>query len=317
MTQRILVLGGSGLVGNGIKTNIPSDTFDEYIFSSSSQCNLMDYEETLDYFNIIKPDKVIHLAAYVGGLFRNLNEKLKMWNNNVMINQNVLSACHETNVKMCICCLSTCIFPDDTSYPINETMLHNGPPHDSNFSYAYAKRMLQIGCRVYNEQYTDGCNFVCVIPTNIYGPHDNFNLDTAHVIPALIHKCYLAKENNTDFVICGTGSPLRQFIYSLDLATMIIKLMNDYKKDETNTIILSVDEADEISICDVARFIARGFEWESRMVFDDKYADGQYKKTADNGKWKALYGDIDTLTIDEGIQNTIRWFKTNYGNLRK
>ena len=317
MTQRILVLGGSGLVGNGIKTNIPSDTFDEYIFSSSSQCNLMDYEETLDYFNIIKPDKVIHLAAYVGGLFRNLNEKLKMWNNNVMINQNVLSACHETNVKMCICCLSTCIFPDDTSYPINETMLHNGPPHDSNFSYAYAKRMLQIGCRVYNEQYTDGCNFVCVIPTNIYGPHDNFNLDTAHVIPALIHKCYLAKENNTDFVICGTGSPLRQFIYSLDLATMIIKILNDYKKDETNTIILSVDEADEISICDVARFIARGFEWESRMVFDDKYADGQYKKTADNGKWKALYGDIDTLTIDEGIQNTIRWFKTNYGNLRK
>jgi GDP-L-fucose synthase len=317
MFQTILVLGGSGLVGNGIKHNIPSDTRDEYIFSSSLRCNLMNYEETFEYFKEIKPDKVIHLAAYVGGLFRNLNEKAEMWNKNVIINQNVLTVCHETNVKMCVCCLSTCIFPDDTSYPINETMLHNGPPHDSNYSYAYAKRMLEIGCRVYNEQYTDGCNFVCVIPTNIYGPNDNFNLDTAHVIPALIHKCYLAKENNTDFVICGTGSPLRQFIYSFDLATMILKILNDYKKDETNTIILSVDEAEEISICDVARLIARGFEWESRMVFDDKFADGQYKKTADNGKWKRLYGDVESLTIDEGIQNTIHWFKTNYDNLRK
>jgi GDP-L-fucose synthase len=317
MSQRILVLGGSGLVGNGIKSNIQSDTLDEYIFSSSTQCNLMNYELTLDYFNKIKPDKVIHLAAYVGGLFHNLNEKVKMWNINVMINQNVLSVCHETNVKMCICCLSTCIFPDDTSYPINETMLHNGPPHDSNYSYAYAKRMLQVGCRVYNEQYANGCKFVCVIPTNVYGPHDNFNLDTAHVIPALIHKCYLAKKNNASFVVCGTGSPLRQFIYSLDLATMIIKILNDYKKDETNAIILSVDEADEISICDVARLIARGFEWETRLIFDDKYADGQYKKTADNDKWKRLYGDIETLNINQGIQNTIQWFLLNYHSLRK
>jgi len=314
----ILVLGGSGLVGNGIKQIISNDnTNDEYIFSSSCLCDLTNYEETIDYFNKIKPDKVIHLAAYVGGLFRNIDEKLKMWNINVMINQNVLSACHKTNVKTCVCCLSTCIFPDNTSYPINETMLHDGPPHDSNYSYAYAKRMLHIGCRVYNEQYPDRCNFICVIPTNIYGPHDNFNLKDGHVIPALIHKCYLSKKNNENFVVYGSGSPLRQFIHSQDLAKMIIKVLREHKKEDTNTIILSVDESDEISIGNVARLISRAFDWEERMVFDDKYSDGQYKKTADNSKWKALYGDLNTISIESGLEDTIKWFITNYDSLRK
>jgi len=316
--MRILVLGGTGLVGNGIKNIITKDnTDDEYIFSSSSQCDLMNYEKTLEYFNTVRPNKVIHLAAYVGGLFRNIDEKMKMWNINIMINQNVLSVCHKTSVKTCVCCLSTCIFPDKTVYPINETMLHDGPPHDSNYTYAYAKRMLQIGCRAYNEQYPEGCKFICVIPTNIYGPHDNFNLKDGHVIPALIHKCYLARKNNEDFIVYGSGSPLRQFIHSQDLARMIIKILDDYKYDETNTIILSVDEDDEISIGNVARLISREFDWESRMVFDDKFSDGQYKKTADNSKWKALYGDVKPINIEGGIQDTIKWFIANYDSLRK
>lgn len=318
--MKILVLGGSGLVGNGIKSIVKNNKRDEYIFSSSKDCNLTNYNDTKTYFESIKPDKVVHLAAYVGGLFRNLKEKVNMFNINISINQNVLLACHETDVKVCICCLSTCIFPDKTNYPINETMLHNGSPHESNYSYAYAKRMLHIGCRVYNEEYPEGCKFICIIPTNIYGSHDNFNLEDSHVIPALIHKCYLAKKNDTDFVVFGSGSPLRQFIYSLDLAKMIQVILENPEpifSSVDNTLILSVDEKDEISIGSIARMIACEFGWEERIIFDTKFSDGQYKKTADNNKWKSLYDSIKMTNIEIGIKETVKWFITNYDNLRK
>ena len=124
---------------------------------------------------------------------------VNMLEDNLLINTNVLKASNEINVESLIACLSTCIFPDKTTYPIDETMLHNGPPHFSNDAYAYAKRMLDIQSRAYQEQYND--NFVCVIPTNIYGDHDNYSLEDGHVIPSLIHKCYLSKKNNEDFLL--------------------------------------------------------------------------------------------------------------------
>lgn len=319
--MKVLVLGGSGLVGNGIKSIVKYNKTDKYIFSSSKDCDLTKYNDTKKYFESIKPDKVVHLAAYVGGLFRNLKEKVNMFNINIAINQNVLLACHETNVKLCICCLSTCIFPDKTNYPINEMMLHNGSPHDSNYSYAYAKRMLHIGCRAYNEEYPEGCKFICVIPTNIYGPHDNFNLEDGHVIPALIHKCYLAKNNDMDFIVFGSGSPLRQFIYSLDLAKMIEIILKNpepiMSSTDDNTIILSVDEKDEISIGNVACIIAREFGWEHRIRFDTRFSDGQYKKTADNSKWNSIYDSRIMTNIELGIKETIKWFIDNYDNIRK
>lgn len=318
--MKVLVLGGSGLVGNGIKRIVKSNKTHEYIFSSSKDCDLTKYNETKAYFERIKPDKVIHLAAYVGGLFRNLQEKVNMFNKNIAINQNVLVACHETDVKICICCLSTCIFPDKTDYPINETMLHDGSPHDSNYSYAYAKRMLHIGCRAYNEEFPEGCKFICIIPTNIYGPHDNFNLEDGHVIPALIHKCYLAKKNDTNFMVFGSGSPVRQFIYSLDLAKMIQVILENHEPVmllTDNTVILSVDEKEEISIRDIAYIIAGEFGWEQRIRFDMRYSDGQYKKTADNSKWNSIYDNMETISIKTGIKETIKWFIDNYHNLRK
>ena len=128
--------------------------------------------------------------------------------------------------KMCLLFIYL-YFSDKTSYPINESMLHNGPPHSSNDAYAYAKRMLEIHSKAYNEQYND--NFVCIIPTNLYGPYDNYNLQDSHVIPGLIHKCYLAKKENKPFYVWGSGKPLRQFIFSEDLAELIcgpyLKLM--------------------------------------------------------------------------------------------
>jgi GDP-L-fucose synthase len=310
--KTILVTGGSGLVGSAIKTI--SNNYDyKFIFLSSQDCDLTSYSCTLYTFSTYNPDYVIHLAACVGGLFKNITHKVDMYEKNILINTNVLKVCHEIKVKKVISCLSTCIFPDKTTYPINETMLHDGPPHTSNDAYAYAKRMLEVHSRAYQEQYGD--NFICVIPTNIYGPHDNFHLKDSHVIPALIHKCYLAKQKNESFVIAGSGTPLRQFIYSEDLAILILWTIESYNKLEP--IILSVPESDEKSINYVATCIAKEFNYENNMEFDTNKPDGQFKKTADNSKLISYIKSFNFIPIEEGIAKTVDWFVNNYNVCRK
>ncbi len=309
----ILVTGGTGLVGQAIKKISRDHQTHTFQFLSSQNCDLTVFADTLEYFQELRPDYVIHLAACVGGLFKNMNFKVDMLEKNLLINYNVLKCCHLTEVKKCISCLSTCIFPDKTSYPINEQMLHNGPPHTSNDAYAYAKRILEVQSRAYQEQY--GSQFTCVIPTNIYGPYDNFHLEDAHVIPALIHKCYLAKQKGQPFVVRGTGSPRRQFIYSEDLARLILWVLEEYQ--DLDPIILSVSEKDEVSIADVARLIAKEFDYLDNIVFDSNYSDGQYKKTADNSKLLDLHGDYDFVSIQKGIAESVAWFIKNYETCRK
>ena len=309
--MKILVTGGTGLIGSAIK-EICNNYKYEFIFLSSKDCNLEDFNETSKLFNKIKPDYVIHLAAYVGGLFKNLKYKVDMLEKNVMINHNVLKCSHIYNVKKVVSCLSTCIFPDKTTYPINENMLHDGPPHKSNDAYAYAKRLLEIQSKSYQEQYNK--NFICVIPTNIYGSNDNFSLEDGHCIPSLIHRCYIAKRENKPFKVLGTGKPLRQFIYSEDLAELIIWVLEKY--DDKDSIILSVSENDEVSINDVVKEISKCFNY-TNIKYDTSFSDGQYKKTADNNKLMKLYGNYNFTKIDKGIRNTVEWFIKNYDNCRK
>ncbi len=309
--MKVLITGGSGLVGSAIKSISSLYPDLQFIFLSSKDCDLTNWEQTNQYFNSVKPDYVIHLAANVGGLFKNMKYKVDMLESNLTINSNVLKASRNVQVKKLVACLSTCIFPDKTTYPINESMLHLGPPHFSNDAYAYAKRILEVQCKAYREQYGD--NFVCVIPTNIYGLFDNFNLDDGHVIPALIHKCYLAKQSNSKFVIAGTGQPLRQFIYSEDLAKLIIWVLTDY--NDSNPIILSVSESEEISIKDVVDIICKEFEYWN-VEWDNSKPDGQFKKTADNNKLISM-NDFKFTDINVGLNKTIKWFIENYNIARK
>jgi GDP-L-fucose synthase len=319
--MKILITGGSGLIGSAIRDIVDLENEEckkksleidnEYVFISSKECDLTDIDMTRMYFSKCKPDAVIHLAAYVGGLFRNMTEKIKMYEINTQINYNVLKVCDELNINRLLSCLSTCIFPDKTKYPIDETMLHDGPPHFSNDGYAYSKRMLEVHSRMYYENKNRLYN--CIIPTNIYGKYDNFHLEDAHVIPALVHKCYLAKKENKDFIVKGSGMPLRQFIYNLDLAKLILKMLFTYEDKEP--IILSVSEGDEVSIAHVARTIAKCFNYDERVVFDCDSADGQFKKTADNKKLMKLYPETDFTSIDNGIAATVAWFNITPHNL--
>ena len=310
--MKILVTGGSGMVGYAIK-KIKNNYNYDFLFMSSKDCDLTNFKETYNYFKKFKPDFVIHLAAFVGGLYKNINYKVDMLEKNLLINCNVLKICHQLKVKKVVSCLSTCIFPNNTTYPINETMLHNGPPHNSNDAYAYAKRILEIQSKAYQQQY--GNNFICVIPTNIYGKNDNYSLEDGHVIPALIHRCYLCKQKKEKFTVKGTGKPLRQFIYSEDLANLIMWVLEKY--EEKDSIILSVSEKDEVSIEYVAKQIAKSYNYENMIEFDSNYSDGQYKKTADNSKLINLYGEFKFKNINDGIKESVDWFNNNYNKCRK
>ncbi|GBM86981.1 GDP-L-fucose synthase [Araneus ventricosus] len=314
-SKTILVTGGTGLVGKAIENVVKTNTLtdENWVFLSSKDADLTDVEQTNALFEKYKPTHVIHLAAMVGGLFRNLKYNLDFLRSNIHINDNVLHSSYKHGVQKVVSCLSTCIFPDKTTYPINETMIHNGPPHDSNFGYSYAKRLIDIQNRAYHAQH--GCNFTSVIPTNVFGPFDNFNLEDGHVLPGLIHKTYEAKKNGTPLTIWGSGKPLRQFIYSNDLARLIVWVLREY--NEIDPIILSVDEEQEVSIKDAALAVAEAFDFKGEVIFDTTKSDGQYKKTASNEKLRKYKPDFVFTPFKEAVKETVDWFASNYEVARK
>lgn len=317
---KVLVTGGTGLVGQGIQSVVEAErqvagraANEEWIFLSSSDCDLRDPAATRACFVKHHPTHVIHLAARVGGLFANLKYKVEFWRENIAINDNILQCCKEFEVQKLVSCLSTCIFPDKTTFPIDETMIHDGPPHPSNEGYAYAKRMIDVQNRCYNEQY--GCKFTSIVPTNVFGPHDNFSIEGGHVLPGLMHKCKLAKEGGPEFVIWGSGTPRRQFIFSKDLARLTVKVLREY--EEVSPIILSGDEDSEVSILEVGQMVADSLGYTKPLVTDPSKADGQFKKTASNKKLRDLWPDFEFTPLREGIQETADWFMANYDTCRK
>ena len=207
---KILITGSKGLVGSQF-------IGDEYIRTTSDEYNLKIPSESdmlLKQHNDISG--VIHCAARVGGLGESIAKKGEFFYDNLMINTNVIESARKFKIEKLVAFLSTCSFPNDVNYPLTEEKIHNGPPHHTNESYSYAKRMVDIQIKSYREQY--GLQYKTVIPTNIYGINDNFDISNGHVIPSLIHKCYLSRENNTPLHIWGSGEPLREFIYNKDVA---------------------------------------------------------------------------------------------------
>jgi len=249
----------------------------------------------------------------VGGLLSNLRYICDFLRKHILINDNGLETALQLDVKKVVSCLSTCIFPDKTSYPIDETLIHNGPPHPSNFGYSYAKRLVDVQNRAYQQQH--GRCYTSVIPTNVFGPHDNFNLEDGHVLPGLIHKAYRAQQSGEPFVIWGTGRPLRQFIYSLDLARLMVWALRDY--DQVEPIILSVDEAAEVSISQVSQLVLDAIQFKGQVLHDETRADGQHKKTASNAKLRRYLPDFQFTPLEQAIQETVDWFVKNYDTARK
>ena len=256
----------------------------------------------------------------------------------LMVQDNITVLCQERKVQKLVSCLSTCIFPDRISYPINEGSLHMGPPHPSNEGYSFAKRMVDVQNRLYRAQY--GYNFTSVrgddssilacweptrklmqsglvqlqvIPTNVYGKHDSFSLQNGHVIPSLIHKCYIANKTDQDFVVLGSGRPLRQFIFSKDLAKLLIWALREYP--EPTPIILS--NMEEISIAAVAKAIADAFHFTDKIRFDASQSDGQHQKTVSNQKLLSYLPKFAFTPVCDALQETVQWFVENVNQARK
>ena len=301
----ILVTGGTGMVGCALKNLIPNAKF------VGSEFDLRDYRSTDVLFSLHEPYYVIHLAARVGGVKANSDNPASFYYDNIMMNTNVLEAARKYKAKKVVSFLSTCIFPDKVSYPITEKQIHNGPPHPSNYAYAYAKRMLDIQSQAYRDQY--GCNFVTAVPNNLFGEHDNFDLDNSHLIPAIIRKIYEAKNKNKDVTLWGDGKALREFTYSTDLAKIVLLLLNKYDGREP----INVGNTIEYSIKEVAEKISKIMNFNGKIIWDTSQPNGQYKKPSNNSNLIKLGWKIEDYTsFDVALEKTCHWFVDNYPNVR-
>lgn len=297
-----LVTGGTGMVGTAIHADLKIGRKD---------CNLNDWNEVNAFFEKHKPEEVIHTAAKVGGVWANMHQKGDFFRENILMNTFVIEAARLHGVKKLVAFLSTCVFPDKVEYPLNPEKIHLGPPHHSNDAYAYAKRMVDVQLRAYREQY--GLEYVSVIPTNIYGPHDLFDLENGHVVPTLIHRCFLARERGEDLQVWGSGKPLREFIFSEDVAKLSEWALENYTGIEP--LIFSTSE--EHSIKNLVEMIVELLQFKGKLVWLSDKPDGQFRKPSDNARIKELHPEFRFTPLYEGLKKTIEWFEANYPNVRK
>jgi len=283
----------------------------EIIKVGTSKWDLTRYDDALDMFETIRPTACIHLAARVGGVKANTDNMADFCTDNLSINTNVLRAANQMDVTKVLSLLSTCIYPDNASYPLTEDQIHAGPPHISNFGYAYAKRMLDVQSRAYRQQY--GNNFITAIPNNLFGPNDNYDLNNSHVIPAIMRKMHEAKINKKNVVLWGDGTPLREFTYSKDLADILLFLLAHYDEPEP----INIGNTKEYSIKEVAEMIAEITEFTGEIVWDISKPSGQYRKPSDGSKLVELgWEQKNYKDLRKSLTETYKWVILKYPNIR-
>jgi len=302
-----VVTGCTGLLGSEILSAIPAA-----IGINSNICDLTESNHAILTLEDGQVDAVIHCAARVGGVKSNIDHVADFFDDNVKMNMNVLDACRERNLKL-VSVLSTCIYPDApyVKYPLTEDQLHMGPPHPSNFGYAYAKRMLEVQSRAYRQQF--GCNFISVIPNNLYGLNDNYDLNGGHVIPALIRKFHEAMlEGRHEVIVWGTGRPIREFTFARDAAKIILWLEENYDGDEP----VNIGNPDWVSIEQLSLMIGEEIGFEGHVKFDTSKPDGQYEKPSSNNKLRSLGWNGEYTPLRVGLKETIKSFQERYPNIR-
>jgi GDP-L-fucose synthase len=312
----ILITGSTGLLGSEIANDNHGS-----IALSSNDCDLLSIrrEDSLRC-KIARLQKerganiktVIHCAARVGGVKANSDYVADFFDDNIKMNMNVLDACKDRNLKL-VSVLSTCIYPDTqyVRYPLTEDQLHMGPPHESNFGYAHAKRMLEVQSRAYRKQF--GCKFVCVIPNNLYGLNDNYDIGSSHVIPALIRKFYEAKISLAkEVTLWGTGNALREFTFARDAARIITWIAENYHGDDP----VNIGCTKEISIKDLSDIIRELVGFNGEVVWDTSKPNGQFRKPTSNRRLRELGWKEDYTPLEDGLRETVQYFKDNYPNLR-
>jgi len=306
-SARIFVAGHRGLVGSAIVRHLHAQGFDNLLTATRDQLDLRDQAAVNYWFRANRPEYVHLVAGTVGGILANSTRPAEFLYDNMMIHATVVHASHLYGVKRLLYLGSSCIYPRECPQPMREEHLLTGPLEPTNEPYALAKIAGIKLCQSYRRQY--GCDFIAAMPTNLYGPFDNFDLTSSHVVPAMMRKFHEAKvEGRTDVVIWGTGSPRREFLHVDDLASACSYLMQHYDSAEH----INVGTGEDLSIRELAQLIADIVHPDARLVFDTEKPDGTPKKLLDVSRLHAL-GWRHTIPLREGIASTYDWFLANAG----
>ena len=303
---KILIAGYTGLVGSSIYRYLKQSGYINIITLNRSNLDLTNQKRTHDFFKKEKPEYVFLTAAKVGGILANYSFPADFIYDNLIIECNIIKASHENKVKKLLFLGSSCIYPKFAPEPIKEEYLLSGYLEPTNDAYAVGKIAGIKMCQSFNKQY--GANYICAIPTNLYGYNDNFNLHTSHVLPALMRKLHEAKIYEKEFVeIWGTGTPRREFLFIDDLADACIFLMNNYNESE----IINIGTGKDISILELALLLKDMIGFNGDIIFNNTKPDGTPRKLLDVSKLKNLGWECKT-TLKEGIKLTYKWFIDNF-----
>ena len=303
--SKIYVAGSSGMVGSAIVNKLKLHGYKNIFTSNSSDLDLTQQKETENFFSNNDFEYVFNCAARVGGILENSLKKAQFLYDNLQIQNNLIHSSYKNNVKKFLFLGSSCIYPREADTPINEEQLLSGKLEKTNDAYAIAKIAGIKLCDSYRQQY--GFDAISLMPTNLYGKNDNFNLERSHVIPALIRKFYEAKVNGDATVECwGTGMPKREFLYVDDLADACIYMMHNYS-DYGH---LNIGTGNEISIYDIAYKIKEMLQYNGKIIWDKSKPDGTISKVL-NVKKAAKIGWVYRIALDDGLKETIEWYKKN------
>ena len=307
---KIYVAGHRGLVGSAIVRRLQKDGYENLLIRRSKELDLREQQAVRDFFADVKPDYVILAAARVGGILANDTYPAEFIYDNLMMEVNVVDAAYRQKVKKLLALGSTCIYPRLAPQPIKEEYLLTGPLEPTNEWYAVAKIAGIKLCQAYRRQY--GCSFIAAMPTNLYGPGDNFDLENSHVLPALIRKFHTAKENGESSVtLWGTGKPLREFLHVDDLADACLFLLKNYDDEE----IVNIGVGEDLSIAELAGIVRNVVGFEGEIVYDASKPDGTPRKLVDVIKINRLGWHAKT-GLHEGVAKTYQWFLDNQAELR-
>ena len=306
LDAKIYVAGHRGLVGSAIVRNLEAKGYKNIICRTHKELDLTNQEAVRTFFKEEKPEYVFLAAAKVGGIHANNTYPADFIYDNLMIQNNVIKAAHDFEVKKLLFLGSTCIYPKMAPQPIKEEYLLTGALEETNEAYAIAKIAGLEMCKFFKRQYGD--NFISCMPTNLYGPNDNFDLKNSHVLPALIRKFHEAKVNNSEVVeVWGTGTPLREFLYVDDMADSCVFLMKNYDGEQH----VNIGTGEEVSIKELAETIKEVVGFEGELVFNTDMPDGTPRKLTTVDKLHGL-GWKHKVSLNEGIKLAYNWFLENY-----
>jgi GDP-L-fucose synthase len=302
--KRIMLTGGAGFLGTRVHDRLRAAGAAEVVVPRKSQYDLTDPLAVERAFEAARPDTVIHLAAEGGGIGANRDNPGRYFYANMAMGLHLIEEARKRGTDKFVQVGTVCSYPKLTPVPFSEEELWNGYPEETNAPYGIAKKALLVMLQSYREQY--GLNGVYLMPVNLYGPGDNFDLESSHVIPALIRKCEEARESGADHVTCwGTGSASREFLYVDDCAEAIVAAAEGYDGPEP----VNVGAASEITIRDLTEMIARLTGFEGRLEWDTSKPDGQPRRCLDTSRARELFGFTASTPLEEGLERTIAWFR--------